>query len=194
MFLCVLRCFLCVCISTHLHPCYLEIGWCIHVSKFWFFKFSYKRLLLSWLLFSYLSFLLSQLLLHSCKNFMFFYNIWLLHSYYNMSPTQHLSFCLCFNLLLLWCVLPKFKLLEKGTWVSTSIAICLCNFISCSLHICKRLNTNKDCFFSSVNSPLDPHDICIGCCSYSLCGHGFLFLPFDFPSFVCYFFLHNFLT
>jgi hypothetical protein len=27
-----------------------------------------------------------------------------------------------------------------------------------------------------------------------LCGHGFLFLPFDFPSFVCYFFLHNFLT
>jgi len=134
MLLCASQCFLCVCISTRLHPCYLEIGWCIHGSKFWLFMFFCKQLLFSWLLLSYLSFLLSWLLLlHSCKKFMFSYNSWLLHSYYNTSPTQHLSFSLCFNLLLLWCVLPKFKLLEKGTYASTSTAIYLCNLSFASL-------------------------------------------------------------
>ncbi len=52
----------------------IEIGWCIHGNKFWLFMFSCKRLLLSWLLLSYLSFLFSSLLLlHSYKKFMLSY-------------------------------------------------------------------------------------------------------------------------
>jgi hypothetical protein len=66
----------------------LEIGSCIHGNKLRLFMFS-------WLLPSYLSFLFFFLLLHSCKKFMLSYNNWLLHSYCNTFPTQHLSFCLC---------------------------------------------------------------------------------------------------
>ncbi len=89
-------------------------------------------------------------------------------------------------------VLPKFKLLERGTWASTSATIYMCNLHF--LHICKRPSAIKDCSFLSLNLPLDPHDVCI--CYYSclLCGLGFLLLPFDFPFFVCYFFWHRFLT
>jgi hypothetical protein len=93
----------------------LKIGWCIHGNKPRLFTFFCKRLLLSWLLPSYLSFLLILLLLlHSCKKFMLFNNSWLLHSCCNPSPTQHPNFCLYFNLLLLCCYIAKFLFIEKG--------------------------------------------------------------------------------
>ncbi len=80
----------------------LKIGWCIHGSKLKLLMFSCMQLLLSWLLPSDVSFLLSSLLLlHFYMNLMFFYNSWLLHSYCNTFPTQHLSFCLYFSLPLL---------------------------------------------------------------------------------------------
>jgi hypothetical protein len=76
----------------------IEIVWCIHGNKLKLVMFSCRWLLFSWLLPSYLSFLLSSLLLlHSCKQFMFSYNSWLLHSYCNTSPTQHQNFCLRSN-------------------------------------------------------------------------------------------------
>jgi hypothetical protein len=68
----------CVCVCVVFKPLdvifkNLEIGWCIHGNKLMLFTFSCMRLLLSWLLPSYLSFLLFLLLLslHSYKKFMF---------------------------------------------------------------------------------------------------------------------------
>ncbi len=101
-------------IYSHLHPCYSKISLCIHSSKFRLFMFFYKWLLFSLLLPSYLSFLFSWLLLlHSCRKFMFSYNSWLLHSYYNTSPTQHPNFCFCFNVPLLWCCIAKIQFVGK---------------------------------------------------------------------------------
>jgi hypothetical protein len=39
--------------------------------------------------------------------------------------------------------------------------------------------TIENCFFLSLNLPLDPHDICIGYSSCSLCGPSFPLLLFD---------------
>jgi len=58
---------------------------------------------------------------------MFSYNSWLLHFLPNIQ-----AFAFALASLYSSVVLPKFKLLERGTWASTLIATCLCNLFPIS--------------------------------------------------------------
>jgi hypothetical protein len=57
-------------------------------------------------------------------------------------------------------VLPKFKSMGRGTWASTSIAICLCILSPTSFTFVGD-HAIENYSFSSLSLPLDPHDICI---------------------------------